>query len=191
MTKKEENNSKEDSPAILEKDQAEGKAGSSDSPNASSQAPSPDLEKKKAHHKSAPQSKKKGKGKNEVKIHIGRRKTSTARVRLVSGKGQLIINKKKLEEYFPILQLQQTIKKSLVTLKKDKDYDVFVNVKGGGFRGQADAISLAIARGLIQEDELLKKKLRSNGLLTRDSRMVERKKYGLHKARRAPQFSKR
>ena len=131
------------------------------------------------------------KKKSQAKIYVGRRKTSVARIRLVSGSGEFHINRRSLENYFPVLHLQQKAKTPLLLLKQEKKYDTLVNVKGGGFRGQAEAISLGIARALSENDPASQKELRSQGLLTRDPRMVERKKYGLHKARRAPQFSKR
>ena len=131
------------------------------------------------------------KKKSKAKIYVGRRKTSVARIRLVSGSGEFHINRRSLENYFPVLHLQQKVKTPLLLLKQEKKYNTFVNVKGGGFRGQAEAISLGIARALCENDPASQKELRGHGLLTRDPRMVERKKYGLHKARRAPQFSKR
>ena len=131
------------------------------------------------------------KSKIPVKIYVGRRKTSIARVRLLSGNGEFTVNRRPLKQYLRVLNLQQSAKAPLTFLEKEKKYDIFVNVKGGGLRGQAEAISLGIARALSDDDIVMRKKLRAQGLLTRDSRMVERKKYGLHKARRAPQFSKR
>ena len=142
--------------------------------------------------KGSPAAQKRGsKKKSQAKIYVGRRKTSVARIRLVSGSGEFHINRRSLENYFPVLHLQQKAKTPLLLLKQEKKYDTLVNVKGGGFRGQAEAISLGIARALSENDPASQKELRSQGLLTRDPRMVERKKYGLHKARRAPQFSKR
>ncbi len=135
--------------------------------------------------------KKQKKSKSPVKIYVGRRKTSIAQVRLVSGNGEFFVNRKPLKKYFQLLNLQQRAKDPLALLKKEKQYDTFANVKGGGVRGQAEAISLAIARALSSNDPVAQKRLRLMGLLTRDPRMVERKKCGLRKARRAPQFSKR
>ncbi len=135
--------------------------------------------------------KKLGSKKSHAKIYAGGRKRSIARVRLFPGNGEFTINKKSLQEYFPVLHLQHRIKSPFLLIEKEKAYNTFINVKGGGIRGQADAIALAISRALSHNDLTSQKKLRAQGLLTRDSRMVERKKYGLHKARRAPQFSKR
>nr|WP_272878545.1 30S ribosomal protein S9 [Clostridium sp. Cult3] len=121
----------------------------------------------------------------------GRRKTSVARVRLLPGSGKITINKRDIEEYFDFDTLKVLVKEPLeITDTLDK-YDVFVNVQGGGFTGQAGAIRHGIARALIKSDEELKPVLKKAGFLTRDPRMKERKKYGLKKARRAPQFSKR
>ena len=146
--------------------------------------------KEKSEELSTPK-KNKNKQSAPIKIYVGRRKTSIARVYLVSGSGKFTVNRKSIKEYFPILHLQKRAKEPLALLEMEKKHDVFINVKGGGFRGQAEAISLGIARALSNDDPTFQKKLRSKGLLTRDPRMVERKKYGLHKARRAPQFSKR
>ena len=125
-------------------------------------------------------------------LFTGRRKSSIARVKLTKGDGSFLINKKyTLEKYFPLLALQYIVKKPLVILDKIKTFNVHINVKGGGISAQADAISLGISRFLDQEYPDKHKELRSHNLLTRDSRVVERKKYGRHKARRSPQFSKR
>ena len=121
----------------------------------------------------------------------GRRKKSVARVRLVPGNGQVIINKRDIENYFGLETLRVVVNQPLVlTGTKDK-LDVLVNVHGGGFTGQAGAIRHGITRALVKADEALKPELKKAGFLTRDPRMKERKKYGLKKARRAPQFSKR
>ena len=121
----------------------------------------------------------------------GRRKKSIARVRLVPGNGNVIINKRDIEAYFGLETLRMIVNQPLVlTGTKDK-FDVLVNVHGGGFTGQAGAIRHGIARALVKSDEALKPELKKAGFLTRDPRMKERKKYGLKKARRAPQFSKR
>lgn len=123
---------------------------------------------------------------------IGRRKNSIARVRLVSpGKGNIIVNNKKMDDYFPVDVNQIQIRKPLQLTDSDGRYDIHVNVNGGGTTGQTGAISLGISRALIELDEELKPKLKSAGLLTRDPRMVERKKYGQKKARKRFQFSKR
>ena len=124
-------------------------------------------------------------------IFIGRRKTSLARVKMVKGDGQVKINKRDLSVYFPKKAQQEMALSPLIILEKRNDYNLLINVQGGGISGQAEAISLAIARCLDTESDAHHSKLREANLLTRDSRMVERKKYGLHKARRAPQFSKR
>ncbi|MBE6071618.1 MAG: 30S ribosomal protein S9 [Clostridium butyricum] len=121
----------------------------------------------------------------------GRRKKSVARVRLVPGNGNVVVNKRDIENYFGLETLRVIVNQPLVlTGAKDK-FDVLVNVHGGGFTGQAGAIRHGIARALVKSDEALKSELKKAGFLTRDPRMKERKKYGLKKARRAPQFSKR
>lgn len=121
----------------------------------------------------------------------GRRKTSVARVRLVPGNGKVTINKKDIEDYFNYETLRVLVKEPLqITDTLDK-YDVLVNVEGGGFTGQAGAIRHGLARALIESDGELRPILKKAGFLTRDSRMTERKKYGLKKARKSPQFSKR
>ena len=121
----------------------------------------------------------------------GRRKKSVARVRLVPGNGDVDINKRDIENFFGLETLRMIVNQPLVlTGTKDK-FDVLVNVHGGGFTGQAGAIRHGISRALVKADEALKPELKKAGFLTRDPRMKERKKYGLKKARRAPQFSKR
>ena len=121
----------------------------------------------------------------------GRRKKSVARVRLVPGSGKVVVNKRDIENYFGLETLRVIVNQPLVlTVTKDK-LDVLVNVHGGGFTGQAGAIRHGITRALVKADEALKPELKKAGFLTRDPRMKERKKYGLKKARRAPQFSKR
>ncbi len=121
----------------------------------------------------------------------GRRKTSTARVRLVPGTGKITINKRNAEDYFPYETQQIIMNQPLVTTETQGTYDVLVNVHGGGFTGQAGAIRHGIARALLQADPDFRTPLKREGFLTRDARMTERKKYGLKGARRAPQFSKR
>jgi small subunit ribosomal protein S9 len=123
-------------------------------------------------------------------LGTGRRKHSVARVRLVSGTGKIIINGKSLEEYFGDGFLRLTVNQPFALLNVNT-FDVLVNVSGGGKTGQAGAIRHGIARALIKEDETYKAELKKAGFLTRDPRMKERKKYGLKKARRSPQFSKR
>jgi len=122
---------------------------------------------------------------------IGRRKTSIARVYVQPGKGDIKINNRDLKEYFLSEIHQTTVKQALVTVKAENQYDVSVNVEGGGVKGQAEAVRLAIARALVQINGENKPALRKEGLMTRDSRMVERKKPGRRKARRRFQFSKR
>lgn len=121
----------------------------------------------------------------------GRRKTSTARVRLVPGTGKITINKRNAEDYFPYETQQIIMNQPLVTTETQGTYDVLVNVHGGGFTGQAGAIRHGIARALLQADPDFRTPLKREGFLTRDARMTERKKYGIKGARRAPQFSKR
>jgi small subunit ribosomal protein S9 len=125
-------------------------------------------------------------------IHaIGRRKTSIARIYMEPGKGTITVNKKDYKEYFPTLPLQYLINQAQETVNMKEVYDITVNVEGGGFKGQAEAIRLAIARALVKADETSKPALRAKGLMTRDPRMVERKKSGQKKARKRFQFSKR
>jgi len=121
----------------------------------------------------------------------GKRKTSIARVRLVPGSGSVIVNGKPLDEYIPVLRLQQRVFHPLrVTHTLDR-FNALAKVHGGGVAGQADAIRHGIARALVVSDESLKAVLRQHGLLTRDARIKERKKYGLKRARKAPQYTKR
>ena len=124
-------------------------------------------------------------------ITVGRRKTSTARVFLQKGKGEITVNKKKLEDYFGREVAQMVVKQPLETADLTKAIDIKATVSGGGSFGQAGAIRLGIARALVEFDEDLKPALKKEGFLTRDSRKVERKKVGLRKARKRPQFSKR
>jgi small subunit ribosomal protein S9 len=121
----------------------------------------------------------------------GRRKKSVARVRLVPGEGKVVINKRDMDTYFGLETLKIIVNQPLVLTGTKDGYDVIVNVHGGGFTGQAGAIRHGISRALIKADETLRGTLKKAGFLTRDPRMKERKKYGLKKARRAPQFSKR
>lgn len=121
----------------------------------------------------------------------GRRKSSVARVRIRPGQGELVVNKHKLEEYFALVKDRQAVLAPLEAIDGQKRFDVFVNVKGGGTTGQSGAIRLGIARALRAFDISLIPTLRQGGHLTRDSRMVERKKYGQRGARRRFQFSKR
>lgn len=121
----------------------------------------------------------------------GRRKKSVARVFLVPGNGNVVINKRSMDDYFGLDTLKYIVNQPLVLTDTLLRYDVKVNVHGGGFTGQAGAIRHGISRALVKADENLRSILKKEGFLTRDSRMKERKKYGLKKARRAPQFSKR
>lgn len=121
----------------------------------------------------------------------GRRKTSVARVRLLPGEGKFIINGRDIDDYFGLETLKMVAKQPLALTNTLGTFDVMVNVYGGGFTGQAGAIRHGIARALLEADANLRAELKRAGYLTRDPRMVERKKYGLKKARRAPQFSKR
>ncbi|MGE5372701.1 MAG: 30S ribosomal protein S9 [Solirubrobacterales bacterium] len=121
----------------------------------------------------------------------GRRKTAIARVRLVPGDGRIIINDKTFEEYIPNRMLRLVVRQPLELTSMTERYDVLARVHGGGMAGQAGALRLGIARSLIKANPDLRKSLKGAGFLTRDPRMVERKKYGLHKARKRPQYSKR
>ena len=121
----------------------------------------------------------------------GRRKKSIARVRLGPGNGKVVINNREIENYFGLETLRMIVNQPLVLTATKERFDVLVNVHGGGFTGQAGAIRHGITRALIKADENLKPELKKAGFVTRDPRMKERKKYGLKKARRAPQFSKR
>jgi small subunit ribosomal protein S9 len=121
----------------------------------------------------------------------GRRKEAIARVRLVPGNGTWSINGRPLEEYFPNKVHQQIVNEPFVTLEVVDRYDVLIRVQGGGISGQAGAVRLGIARALIQTDDEARPPLKKAGFLTRDPRAKERKKYGLKKARKAPQYSKR
>ena len=121
----------------------------------------------------------------------GRRKKSIARVYIVPGKGNITINNRDIDDYFGLETLKVIVRQPLVATDTTEKYDVKVNVKGGGYTGQAGAIRHGIARALLKVDEEFRPTLKKAGYLTRDPRMKERKKYGLKAARRAPQFSKR
>ncbi len=121
----------------------------------------------------------------------GRRKKSIARVRLVPGEGNIIINNRDIEEYFNFDTLKEIVREPMKITDTLGKYDVLVTVHGGGYTGQAGAVRHGISRALLKADEELRAILKKAGFLTRDPRMKERKKYGLKKARRAPQFSKR
>jgi small subunit ribosomal protein S9 len=121
----------------------------------------------------------------------GRRKQSVARVRLVPGEGKIVINDREIDDYFGLDTLKLIVRQPLVLTDTLSRFNVLANVIGGGFTGQAGAIRHGISRALLEADEALRPMLKKAGFLTRDPRMKERKKYGLKKARRAPQFSKR
>lgn len=122
---------------------------------------------------------------------IGRRKASVARVYLTNGSGKITINGKDLKDYFPMPNIQMKVTDPLTTIEAAGSYDVKVNVKGGGYKGQAEAIRLAISRSLVKVNEDFKSPLKAKKFLTRDARVVERKKFGKPKARKSFQFSKR
>jgi len=127
----------------------------------------------------------------EVINAVGRRKSAVARIYLKEGKGNIIINDRKLQEYFPLDQIQFIVQQPLAVVGSENQYDIVVNLKGGGVKGQAEAVRLAIARALVQIDPASKATLKEKRLLTRDSREVERKKPGQPGARKRFQFSKR
>jgi small subunit ribosomal protein S9 len=126
------------------------------------------------------------------KVHaIGRRKTSVARVYVADGSGKVVINKREIKDYFPKGTDRYVVNQPISLLKVNEKYDVIVNVQGGGTSGQAGAVRLGIARAMLKLDPTTRPSLKQAGFLTRDPRQVERKKYGLHGARRSTQFSKR
>lgn len=122
---------------------------------------------------------------------IGRRKASVARVYLRKGSGKIHINERDYQEFFPQKHIQSKITDPISTAQVENEYDISVNVYGGGFKGQAEAIRMGIARALVELNEDFRKPLKEKKMLTRDSRVVERKKYGKPKARKSFQFSKR
>lgn len=124
-------------------------------------------------------------------LATGRRKTAVAKVWIMPGTGKIVINKRPLDDYFGLETLKAEVKRPLEQLNALDKFDVVARVKGGGFSGQAGAIRHGIARALLKIDSDFRPVLKKEGFLTRDPRMKERKKYGLKKARRAPQFSKR
>ena len=127
-----------------------------------------------------------------TKFHgTGRRKKSIARVYMTPGKGNIIVNKRELDDYFGLETLKVIVRQPLVATETADKFDVLVTVRGGGYTGQAGAIRHGISRALLQADNEFRPALKKAGFLTRDPRMKERKKYGLKAARRAPQFSKR
>ncbi len=127
----------------------------------------------------------------EVINTLGRRKIAVARIYMERGNGTITVNNRDYKEYFPTEVLQNKVTQPLALTGNNGQYDIRVNVEGGGYTGQAEAIRLAISRALVETDGELKSKLRADGLITRDPRMVERKKFGRRKARRRFQFSKR
>jgi small subunit ribosomal protein S9 len=127
----------------------------------------------------------------EIVNAIGRRKSAVARIYIKEGKGRIIVNDRELQDYFPLEQLQYIIQQPLQLAEVTEKYDITVNLKGGGIKGQAEALRLAIARALVMVKPETKETLKSNKMLTRDSREVERKKPGQPGARKRFQFSKR
>jgi small subunit ribosomal protein S9 len=127
----------------------------------------------------------------EVVNTLGRRKAAIARIYVNSGKGQITINNKDYTEYFPFETLQYIVKQPLLLTEQEGKFDIKVNLYGGGIKGQAEALRLAISRAVVKMDPETRTVLKSNGLLTRDPRVVERKKPGRPKARKRFQFSKR
>src|SRR5919106_2600017 len=126
-----------------------------------------------------------------MKLTTGRRKEAVARVRLVLGSGEFRINGRPLDEYFPTRVHRMVAQSPLRSIGRDKEFDVVATITGGGVNGQAGALRLGIARALLQLDPELRPQLKAEGYLTRDAREKERRKYGLKKARKAPQYSKR
>lgn len=127
----------------------------------------------------------------QPQVKVGRRKTAVARVKIMEGSGKVVVNNKPIEQYFPLEMLRSEVLRPFAVTNTTGRYDAKVKVEGGGSTGQAGAVKLGIARSLVALDEDLRSALRGAGLLTRDPRMVERKKYGQKKARKRFQFSKR
>jgi len=125
------------------------------------------------------------------KLTTGRRKGAVARVRLAPGDGGFTVNSRQVDDYFPTRVHRMLARGPLTTLGRERDYDVTVTIRGGGIAGQAGAVRLGIARALVEIDPELRTQLKAEGFLTRDAREKERRKYGLKKARKAPQYSKR
>ncbi len=125
------------------------------------------------------------------KLTTGRRKGAVARVRLAPGDGGFTVNGRQFDDYFPTRVHRMLARGPLTTLGRERDYDVTVTIRGGGISGQAGAVRLGIARALVEIDPELRSQLKAEGFLTRDAREKERRKYGLKKARKAPQYSKR
>ena len=125
------------------------------------------------------------------KLSTGRRKGAVARVWLASGDGGFTVNGRPVDEYFPTRVHRMVARGPLTAISRERDYDVTVTIRGGGISGQAGAVRLGIARALVELDPELRSQLKAEGFLTRDAREKERRKYGLKKARKAPQYSKR
>ncbi len=126
-----------------------------------------------------------------MKLTTGRRKEAVARVRLIPGTGEFLINGRPLDEYFPTRVHRMVAQSPLRSIGRDKEFDVVASITGGGVNGQAGALRLGIARALLELDPELRGQLKAEGFLKRDAREKERRKYGLKKARKAPQYSKR
>jgi small subunit ribosomal protein S9 len=124
-------------------------------------------------------------------LTTGRRKEAVARVRLVPGSGEFTVNGRHIDEFFPTRVHRMVARSALVAIGREKDFDVVATVRGGGVAGQAGAVRLGVARGLLELDPELRASLKAEGFLRRDAREKERRKYGLKKARKAPQYSKR
>ena len=126
-----------------------------------------------------------------AKLTTGRRKEAVARVRMVAGSGEITVNGRPLDEFFPTRVHRMVARSPLVLTGRERDHDILATVRGGGVAGQAGAVRLGIARALIDQEPELRAQLKAEGFLTRDAREKERRKYGLKKARKAPQYSKR
>ncbi len=126
-----------------------------------------------------------------VKLTTGRRKNAVARVRLVPGTGNIVVNERSLDDYFPTRVHRMVAQAPLRLVGREKDFDVFATIQGGGISGQAGALRLGVSRALVELDPELRAQLKAEGFLRRDAREKERRKYGLKKARKAPQYSKR
>jgi small subunit ribosomal protein S9 len=126
-----------------------------------------------------------------TKLFTGRRKEAVARVQLIAGTGEFTVNGRVLDDYFPTRVHRMVAKAPLTLLGRERDYDIVASIRGGGVSGQAGAVRLGVARALIELDPELRAQLKAEGYLRRDSREKERRKYGLKKARKAPQYSKR
>jgi small subunit ribosomal protein S9 len=125
------------------------------------------------------------------KLFTGRRKEAIARVRIVPGSGEFVVNGRSIDDYFPTRVHRMVARAPLASLGRERDYDITASIRGGGIAGQAGAVRLGVARALIDVDPELRAQLKADGFLRRDSREKERRKYGLKKARKAPQYSKR